>query len=164
MEREFQAGRMWMVGPGPGCGSSRAAGIGLGLGHQVRTKAGAGWRSRRLCCFRSRLAQAPSRFLVDGISVRNKWGFALRPRSVWFYQRLWAPWGGSPSCFQTLEPLSLLPAELRSPSPPILSLDWGRGEDVRWKIFQTLIVKTLTLTSPGGRSGQACVFFGFSPD
>lgn len=38
------------------------------------------------------------------------------------------------------------------------------GEAVRWKIFQTLIVKSLTLTSPGGNSSQACVFLGFSPD
>lgn len=60
-----------------------------GWGHQVRQTGTVG---RRHSCFRWRLAQGSrARFLVDGISVLNKWGFALRPRSVWFYQRLWAP-------------------------------------------------------------------------
>lgn len=61
------------------------------------------------------------------------------------------PWNPCPYCQQILP-------------PPNFSLHWGRGKDVRWKIFQTLIVKPLTLTSPGGRSGQACVFLGFSPN
>lgn len=46
---------------------------------------------------------------------------------------------------------------------PLLGLEGGGEEASRWKIFQTLIVKPLTLTSPGGKSSQACVFLGFSP-
>lgn len=74
-------------GPGPGRGGWRAAEAGAGLGHHVGTEAEAGRRASFAVSARGWL-KAPSRFLVDGISVCNKWGFALRPRSVWFYQRL----------------------------------------------------------------------------
>lgn len=54
--------------------------------------------------------------------------------------------GRSPSCFQTLEPLSLLPTEW--PSPP-----WTGGlqEDVRWKIFPDGNCKAPVLSSAGAR-------------
>lgn len=54
--------------------------------------------------------------------------------------------GRSPSCFQTLEPLSPLPTE--RPSPP-----WTGGlqEDVLWKIFPDSNCKTRVLSSAGAR-------------
>lgn len=87
MESEFQAGRMWTVGRGLGCGSLRAAGIGVGLGRQVRTEAAAVGLVGLAVSAGSWL-KALARFLVDGTSVRNKWGFALCPKSVWLFRRL----------------------------------------------------------------------------
>lgn len=74
---------MWTVGGRPGGGSLRAAEIGVSLGHQVRMETAAGglWG---LAVSAGGWLKAPARFLVDGISVRNKWDFALCPRSVWF--------------------------------------------------------------------------------
>ena len=65
------------------------------------------------------------------------------------------PWNSCPYCQQS-PPSPLTPH-------PIPSLVGELGA-VKWKIFQTLIVKPLTLTSPCERSSKACVFFGFSPD
>lgn len=78
---------MWTVGRGLGCGSLRAAGIGVGLGHQVRTEAAAGGLVGLAVSAGSWL-KALARFLVDGTSVRNKWGFALCPKSGWLFPRL----------------------------------------------------------------------------
>lgn len=88
-------------------------------------------------------------------------GFCSTPKVCLVLPKIVSPLRGKPNLFPDLG--TPVPTASRAPLP-ILSLDGGWGEDVRWKIFQTLIVKPLTLTSPGGRSGQACVFFGFSPD
>ena len=90
-------------------------------------------------------------------------GFCSMPKGCLVLPNIVSPLREKPVLFP--DPGIPVPTASRAfPHPhPILSLVGELGA-AKWKIFQTLIVKPLTLTSPCERSSQACVFFGFSPD